>query len=296
LTICASLFWASKVLISGLLISSSFVEIFLFELSWADFAISDVLGIFAKYEVYFGSFWELQTGSNFVSAAYKIYRNYDGNNSSFGNLYVPSQSNDSVNCSIYSSIVNGDNKIHLIVINKNFNKSITGNFSINSPKQILSGEVWELDSTSSSIHLPVAVNDINNNSFSYILPSASVSHFVLLASDVLSVKNSNSNLPTKYELVAFPNPFNPSCQIEYSIPENSNSRIEIYSLQGSLIKTFTKLSHSGIVTWIGTNDNNHKVTSGVYYAILRSDTGILAKQKLLLLKWENSKDFTLFFF
>ncbi len=247
-------------------------------------AISDVLGIFAKYSVYFASFWQVQGPSSYVSAAYKIYRNYDGNNSTFGNLFVPSQSNDSVDCSIYSSIVKGDNKIHLIVINKNFTKSITGNFSINSPKQILSGEVWELDSTSSQIHLPVAVNNIINNPFSYTLPPASVCHFVLETSGVLSVKNSNDNLPEKYELAAYPNPFNPSCRIEYTIPDNSTSRIEIYSVEGVLIKTFGQLSHSGVATWFGTNNNNQKVASGVYYAILRSDAGILAQQKLLLLK------------
>ncbi len=67
-------------------------------------ALDDVLGIFGKYGVYFGSFWEVNPSSDYVSAAYKMYRNYDGKNSKIGDFYIPSWASDSVNCSIYSSI------------------------------------------------------------------------------------------------------------------------------------------------------------------------------------------------
>jgi len=48
-----------------------------------------------------------------------MYRNYDGNNSTFGDLSLPSRTGDSVNTSMYGSLKRGSHELHLIVINKN---------------------------------------------------------------------------------------------------------------------------------------------------------------------------------
>jgi mannan endo-1,4-beta-mannosidase len=246
-------------------------------------AIDDVLGIFGKYGVYLATYWQGSSLSPYISAAYEMYRNYDGNNSTFGDEYLPSQTSDSVNCSIYGSMTPGVNEIHLIVINKNYNTSDTGNFFISSSKQILSGRVWQLNRYTPQIHEIDSVTDISNNSFSYPIEAASVCHIVLQTSAATNVVEKH-NLPDKFELTAYPNPFNPGCNIEYNIPNNSTSRLEIYSVTGALIKTFEHLSHSGSVIWNGTNGNNVKVASGVYFAILRNADHMFASEKLLLLK------------
>ncbi len=246
-------------------------------------AIDDVLGIFAKYGVYLGTFWELDPTSPFASAAYKMYRNYDGNNSAFGDEYVPSQTSDSVNCSIYGSLQQDKNEIHIIVINKSAATSVTGNFSILSHKQILSGRVWELNRYSSQINELDSVTNISNNSFSYPLEAESICHIVLQTSALDNVVE-RQNSPNKFELAAYPNPFNPTCRIEYNVPGSSVSKLEIYSVTGTLIKTFDRLSHSGSITWDGTNGNNRKVASGVYFAVLRNAEHMFGSEKLLLLK------------
>ncbi len=244
-------------------------------------AMDDVLGIFGKYGVYFGTFWEINSSSNYVSAAYKMYRNYDSNNSTVGDNYLPSQTSDSVNCSIYGSTNNGD-EIHLIVINKNFDKDIVGNFSVTSPKQILSGKVWKLDSTSINISQIDSITNITGNTFSYTIPKKSICHFVLKMAYVLSVSE-NKNLPGNFYLKAYPNPFNPSCKIEYNTPGNSISNIDIISVTGQLIRSYNRLSHHGILYWDGTNENSRKVATGVYFAILRNGYHN-STQKLILLK------------
>ncbi len=246
-------------------------------------AESDILGIFAKYGVYFGSFWALQDSSTYISAAFKLYRNYDGRNSTFGDLYVPSWSNDSVDCSIYGSANSSNNEIHLITINKSPNKNFTGNFSITSKRKITSGQVWILNANSNAIQGTKSIDTVFNNSFTYSLPPWTVCHIVLQTSAVTSVAE-NNNIPVKYELKAFPNPFNPSCNIEYSVPGNSISKLEIYSIQGLLIKTFDQLINSGILRWDGTNNRNQKAASGIYFAVLRNGGRIIAKDKLVLLK------------
>ncbi len=246
-------------------------------------AQSDMLGIFAKYGVYFGSFWALQSTSTYISAAFKLYRNYDGNNSSFGDYYVPSWSNDSADCSIYGSTKSSSNEIHLIVINKSYNKNFTGNFSISSKRKILSGKVWMLNSNSSTIQQTITIDSVLNNSFACTLPSWSVSHIVLQTSGMTNITE-KTIIPGKYTLKAYPNPFNPSCNIEYTIPGNSISKLDIYSIEGSLVKTFNNLKNSGTVYWDGTNNRNQKAASGIYFAILKNGSQILAKQKLVLLK------------
>ncbi len=248
-------------------------------------AVSDVLGIFAKYGVYFAAFWPVGSSSAYVSSAYKIYRNYDGNYSRFGNYYIPSNSNDSVNTSVYASLDDGTNEIHVIAINKSFTQNINAEFSISSDKNFISGRVWELDSTSSQIKEIAPVNSIVNNSFSYDLPAASVCHFVIKSSGAVSDVNIQRNMnPGSFALTAYPNPFNPSCNIQYKIAGNSTARIDIISVTGEVVKSFTGLSHSGNLSWNGTDKNNGKVSSGVYCAVLRNSSGILSIYKLLLLK------------
>ncbi len=246
-------------------------------------AMDDVLGIFAKYGVYLAEYWALSSSPSFISAAYKMYRNYDGDNSTFGDSYLPSLTSDSVNCSIYGSIKSDVNDIHLIVINKNYGQSITGNFSISSSRKILSGRVWELNRYSSQIHELDSVTNISENSFSYPVKAASICHFILQTSATSKVVERN-NAPEKFELAVYPNPFNPTCHIEYNIPGNSVSRLQIYSVTGALIKSYNCLSHSGSLTWDGTNENNQKAASGVYFAILRNADHLFAAEKLLLLK------------
>jgi len=44
-------------------------------------------GDFAKYQVYMSALWPLTSDCPFISAAYKIFRNFDGKLSTFGDLY-----------------------------------------------------------------------------------------------------------------------------------------------------------------------------------------------------------------
>jgi len=89
---------------------------------------------------------------------------------------------DKQNSSIYASVSDGnDSKLHMIVINKNFDDSINATFDINSPQHYVSGRVWAFDDSSSSILEITPIDTINGNSFSYNIPSLTVCHIVLEA-------------------------------------------------------------------------------------------------------------------
>ncbi len=141
-------------------------------------AMADVLGIFGKFDLYMSNYWG--DDGSFVSAAYKIYRNYDCNNSTFGDIRIKSQMSDKQNSSIYASVFDvNDSELHLIVINKNLDYSINGAFSINSTTNYVSAGVWAFDSNSPNISEIAPIEQITNNSFSYIICPLTVCHIVL---------------------------------------------------------------------------------------------------------------------
>ena len=83
----------------------------------------------------------------------------------------------------------------------------------------------------------------------------------------------------------YPNPFNPSTTITYQIPNYSNVRVNIYDLNGQLIKELLNENQSAgeyRIMWDGTNQSNLKVASGVYIYSVRCNESLLSKQMILL--------------
>ena len=96
-----------------------------------------------------------------------------------------------------------------------------------------------------------------------------------------------SSVPTKYSLSQnFPNPFNPTTSISYSVPENSDISIRVYSLTGQkIIELIDDHVNAGMytVTWNGMNHAGTPVSSGVYIYMLQSDS-FTAVKKMILIK------------
>ena len=85
----------------------------------------------------------------------------------------------------------------------------------------------------------------------------------------------------------YPNPFNPSTTISFSIPEQSKIQVLIYNIKGQKVKTvtnesFDKGNHS--VVWNGVDDSGKNVSSGVYFYNLNVNGTSKAIKKCLLLK------------
>jgi len=97
----------------------------------------------------------------------------------------------------------------------------------------------------------------------------------------------NHVIPINIKLSNYPNPFNPSTTIEFSMQNDSNVELNIFNIRGQKIKTlthneFTKGDHS--VIWNGDDESNNPVSSGIYYYILKINDNAEAVKKCLLLK------------
>ncbi len=94
---------------------------------------------------------------------------------------------------------------------------------------------------------------------------------------VTGVKNSATNLPQKFQLMQnYPNPFgggvsseSPNTTIQFSIPENSRIKLEIFNILGQRVRTLIsgKNFNKGIysVIWDGRNGNGLYCPSGIYF-------------------------------
>jgi len=94
-----------------------------------------------------------------------------------------------------------------------------------------------------------------------------------------------AELPEGYELSQnYPNPFNPSTQIAYSLPQAEHVTIEIFNINGRLIKTLVdKMMPAGdhTVEWNATNEIGDRVSSGVY--LYRFSAGEISQSKKMTL-------------
>ena len=91
--------------------------------------------------------------------------------------------------------------------------------------------------------------------------------------------------PDKYVLGdAYPNPFNPSAIITFSIPEESNVNLTIYDLLGKEIRVLVNTKNNRgtfKVSWDGTNNIGQKVASGTY--LYRIKAGDFSQTKKIVL-------------
>lgn len=143
-------------------------------------AQADSFGIFANEDLYLTSYWPLSGGTNYVEAAYNLYRNYDGNKSTYGDIHVKGNTSDSENSSVYASLDStDDSKLHIILINKNYDSDITVNVNLEGSTRYSNGKVWAFNDNSSDIKELPEVSNIDSNKFSYNIPKLTVCHMIL---------------------------------------------------------------------------------------------------------------------
>jgi len=76
-------------------------------------------------------------------------------------------------------------------------------------------------------------------------------------------------VPKTYQLSQnFPNPFNPTTEIQFALPDNAQVSLKIYNIAGELVKTLVNEELSAgnyTYRWNGTNENSKKVSAGMYF-------------------------------
>jgi hypothetical protein len=89
----------------------------------------------------------------------------------------------------------------------------------------------------------------------------------------------------RFAIRNYPNPFNPSTKIEYTMPRAGHLSLKVFNVRGELVKTLIDdhVESSGSIMWDGSDDRGAKVSSGVYFYEART-AGQVQVQKMALVK------------
>jgi mannan endo-1,4-beta-mannosidase len=144
-------------------------------------AQADALGVYGREGVYFATRWG--DPGTFTDAAFKLYLDYDGQGSRFGNISVKAATSDVVNVPAYAALDEANPGIlHVILINRNLTATQAAAVTIGGTSTYGSGQAWGFDSASATLSSKGQVV-VSGNSFSMSLPALSATHVVLNTSD-----------------------------------------------------------------------------------------------------------------
>ncbi len=172
----------------------------------ATIAQAEALGCYADEGVYFASLWG---GDEYQFSGINLYTNYDGNGSSFGNMLVPTVTDDVALASAYSSI-NGTDKgtVTAMITNKDMSRSENAVVSLNNADtKYEAAAVYAVHGDTNEIRLIDVIENVDSNKVNITLPACSAAMVVITdnASDFENLEMYNPD-KYRYETETFDNP------------------------------------------------------------------------------------------
>lgn len=149
---------------------------------------ADILGILGREGADLATRWTTPATNSPTYLAMKMFRNYDGNKSTFGETSVSDITGDPDTVSSFASIRGSDGALTIMVINKTVYTAGSPSTSVTVNLSNFAGagtaQVWQLaannptNQTVASITHPSDIS-VNNNTFSFNAPDQSVTLFVI---------------------------------------------------------------------------------------------------------------------
>jgi len=102
----------------------------------------------------------------------------------------------------------------------------------------------------------------------------------------VAVDQDVTGLPNTFTLSQnFPNPFNPTTVIEFSLPQEARVQLTVYDLLGKKVRTLvdeSKAPGAYSVIWDGNDDNGNPQSSGTYFYRLNSADNTINRRMTLI--------------
>ena len=113
-----------------------------------------------------------------------------------------------------------------------------------------------------------------------------------LASETIYVTVMGLSVQDDYQIIkatellnAYPNPFNPTTTISFTIKEADFVTVEIFNISGRRVKTLAKDNYETgkyNLVWNGENDSGKKLSSGIYFYRMKTSTYQKSKKFIML--------------
>jgi Glycoside hydrolase family 44 len=156
-------------------------------------AQADILGIFGRENLDLATRWTMPDASTPTYKAIKMYRNYDGNKSSFGDTSIQTTVPNPDNLSAFSAVRTSDGALTLMVINKDLNNATPVVANLANFSAMGTAQRWQLTSGNVITRLP----DISfaNSVLKDTVPSQSITLYVLSGVSPFSLKTDTAAAP-----------------------------------------------------------------------------------------------------
>jgi len=118
-------------------------------------------------------------------------------------------------------------------------------------------------------------NNSTDKQYSRNLSSGEGIELVQVINPVSTVGVNSEYLKDNFKLANYPNPFNQSTTIGYSLQTSADIRLNIYNINGEKVRTLINEHQSAgtfRVNWNGQNDNNERVAPGIYICTMEINT------------------------
>ena len=149
-------------------------------------AQADILGVFGRENLDLATRWTTPDSSTPTYKAIKMYRNYDGNKSSFGDTSVQTTVPNPDNLSAFGAVRTSDGALTLMVINKDLNNTTPIIANLANFNATGTAQRWQLTSANVITHL--ASVPVTSNLLTDIVPSQSITLYVLPGVSPFSLK------------------------------------------------------------------------------------------------------------
>ena len=140
-------------------------------------AQADVLGIFGREGVHLATFWGGLNPTAPIYNAFKMYRNYDGNKSTFGDTSVSATVANPDNVAAFAAQRGGDGALTVMVVCKYLTENTPVTVNLAGFAAGGSAQVWQLTSANTINRL--ADTTVSGNSVSLSAPSQSITLLVI---------------------------------------------------------------------------------------------------------------------
>jgi hypothetical protein len=142
-------------------------------------AQADILGIFGREGLDLGTRWTSPASGTPTYNAFKMYRNYDGNKSGFGDTSVNATSPNPDNVSVFAAVRTSDGALTIMVINKQLGAGVLPTIHLANFAPAGTAQVWQL--TSANIITRLSDLSFTGSTITNTLPAQSITLFVVPA-------------------------------------------------------------------------------------------------------------------
>ena len=153
---------------------------------------ADVYGIFGREGLSMGARWTTPASSTPTYKAMKMYRNYDGNKSTFGDTSVAATVANPDTVAAFAAQRASDGALTVMVISKYLSSTTPVTITLANVAHRGTAQAWQLTSTNAITHL--ADVTLSGNSIVTTLPAQSITLFVVPTNGTATPPGAPTNL------------------------------------------------------------------------------------------------------